>query len=464
MDILKQIRSQRGRSDDAKVEVLTLKDIKFDDGDRTLDLSELQSSEEKDHAAPSYGETPSRANKRSSAQLREINALKQDLGKMSGALKESMRLNQDSMSEIDRISSFLRTAEINTMSLERLQPENENLKNRLENVQSELSKKNLWASELESKSIAYKARFEETHAELETARVRLAELEDGLREEQTKRSDFEFSLEKMQTERRELFIMIDDLKTESNLLQNKVQALRETELMLSRQNTELEKQAEVLTAQVEDQRREKEKAVSTLKSLRLDYSELKAEQVETVSRLDKARHDIESSQQTLADYRMRTDDKIFALNSVIEGLKAQQKINEDMSNYDDLERSKLKAEAERERRRAEDFNQQLLQKSRETEENRVALAKSKLNYERLNEKFLNLMSEMESIRSENRMKTEKLEQYSSISGIAVGQSFYDGSTDRRKDSSAAKSDDGTRFDPADAMPNLKLVGEKPPKS
>ncbi|MCF6357538.1 MAG: hypothetical protein L3J54_07000, partial [Draconibacterium sp.] len=97
--------------------------------------------------------TPERQFPASSEQVRDINALKQDLSRMSTSLRESMRLNQDSVGEIEKFSRFLKIAEVNTISLERLQPENLELKAKLEDVRNELSKKQLWASELESKSL-----------------------------------------------------------------------------------------------------------------------------------------------------------------------------------------------------------------------------------------------------------------------------------------------------------------------
>ena len=214
---------------------------------------------------------------------------------MSAALRESMRLNQDGVADIEKLSQFLKVAEVNTMSLERLQPENKTLKSELETVQGDLSKKTLWASELESKSVAYKARFEETHTELESSRARLADIEERLREQSVRRTDADGALDKLQTERRELLVIIEDLKTANATTQDTIMSLREAEQSLARQNTELEKQAETLSAQIADERRKKEASSQDLKTLRLDFSELKADQIETLSKLDKACYEVDSS-------------------------------------------------------------------------------------------------------------------------------------------------------------------------
>jgi len=415
---------------DTKVEAIKIKDIDF--------------------TAAQPVKKPRPSDVRASVQVREIEDLKQDLNKMAGALRESVRLNQDSVGEIDKLSRFLKTAEVNTISMERLTPENSQLKTALAEAQGELSKKTLWASELESKAVAYKARFEETHIDLETCRARVSEIEEQLYEQTSRCTESDQALDKLQSERRELLVMIEDLKSKNMTIQDEVVSQQANGLTLSRQNTELEKQVELFGAQTDDERRKREAAQSDLKIIRLDYAELKSDQMEALSKFDKARHEIEASGQTLADFRQRSDDKIFALTSAIEGLKAQNKINEDMSRYDDMEKAKLKADAQRHRSLAADLTRQVEQKTREMDDSRAALKNAKGNYEELNGKFLALLSEMETLRSDHKKKSKKLDEYSSISGVAVGQSFYD---DNQISSRSKPSEMG--------KPSLKLVKESP---
>jgi len=395
--------------------------------------------------------TPERQFSASSEQIRDINALKQDLSRMSTSLRESMRLNQDSVGEIEKFARFLKVAEVNTISLERLQPENLDLKAKLEDVRNELSKKQLWASELESKSLAYKARFEETHAELESSQTSLAALNETLSEERNSLYEVNNKLDEIQEERRELRTMVGDLQTENAVLQDTIARLTESENALLRSKTELVKKAEVLSAKIDDERRNREVAISDLKSLRLDYSELKAKHMETLSKFDKARHNAQANEQALIDFRQRSEDRIFALTSAIDGMKAQQKINEDMARYDEQEKAKLKVEAELEHRRVKDLQAKLDVRAKEQEEGHAALARAKANYDMLNTKYLALLSDMEALRSEHKRQSQKLEEYSSISGVAVGQSFYDDG-DRE---STAKSQKAT--------PKLKLVKDAPKK-
>lgn len=385
----------------------------------------------------------------SSEQVRDINALKQDLSRMSTSLRESMRLNQDSVGEIEKFSRFLKIAEVNTMSLERLQPENMDLKAKLEDVRTELSKKQLWASELESKSLAYKARFEETHAELESSQSSLATIGETLSEERNRHIEANDALDKIQEERRELRGMVNDIQTENTVLQDTIARLSESENDLLRSKTELVKKAEVLSAKIDDERRDREVAVSDLKGLRLDYSELKSSHMETLSKFDKARHSAISNENALTEFRQRSEDRIFALTSAIDGMKAQQKINEDMTRYDEQEKSKLKVEAELEHRRVKDLQSKLDVRAKEQEEGHAALSRAKTNYDLLNTKYLTLLSDIESLRGEHKRQSQKLEEYSSISGVAVGQSFYDdgelGKTSKSKT----------------ATPKLKLVKDAP---
>lgn len=393
----------------------------------------------------------------SSERIRDITALQQDLSKMGTALRESMRLSQNSVGEIEKFANFLKIAEINTMSLERLQPENVELKAKLESVRNELAKKQLWASELESKSLAYKARFEETHEELESSQTRLADLDERIIDERTLRVGASGALDKIQEERRELCGMIDDLKAENQMLQGKISRLSESETALSRHKTELIKKAELLDAKIVDVRREREVAQTDLKALRLDFSELKSGHVETLSKLDKARHSAHANEQALSDFRQRSEDRIFALTSAIDGLKAQHKINEDMSRYDEQEKAKLKAEAEHESRQVKELKGRLEARAKEQEEGHAALSRAKANYDLLNVKYLTLLSDMEALRGEHKQQSQKLEEYSSISGVAVGQSFFDtGNRTKTRTKSSAKTSAKSRV-----APKLQLVKDEP---
>jgi len=417
-----------------------IQDIKLQD----TAVTEKTSAITKPVPAPQQRQFPA-----SSEQVRDITALKQDLSRMSTSLRESMRLNQDSVSEIEKFARFLKVAEVNTISLERLQPENTDLKAQLEDVRTELSKKQLWASELESKSLAYKARFEETHNELESSQSNLATLGETLAEERNRYFEANEALDKIQEERRELRSMVGDVQTENTGLQETITQLTESENELLRSKTELVKKSEVLSAKIDDERRHREVAASDLKMLRLDYSELKANHMETLSKFDKACHNAQSNEQALIEFRQRSEDKIFALTSAIDGMKAQQKINEDMTRYDEQEKSKLKVEAELEHRRVKDLQSRLDIRAKEQEEGHAALSRAKANYDLLNTKYLTLLSDMENLRSEHKRQSQKLEEYSSISGVAVGQSFYD------------DGEMGNKSKSKKTTPKLKLVKDAP---
>jgi len=193
--------------------------------------------------------------------------------------------------------------------------------------------------------------------------------------------------------------------------------------------------------------------------LRLDFSDLKSGHMETLSRLDKARHNASANEQALADFRQRSEDRIFALTSAIDGLKAQHKINEDMSRYDQQEKAKLKVEAEHENKRVRELKGRLEARAKEQEEGHAALSRAKVNYDLLNVKYLTLLSDMETLKGEHKQQSQKLEEYSSISGVAVGQSFFDtgrGTTSSAK--SSARSSKKSR-----TTPKLKLVKDEPKK-
>ncbi|PHR91272.1 MAG: hypothetical protein COA69_12235 [Robiginitomaculum sp.] len=361
---------------------------------------------------------------RMSAQMREIGDLKCDLSKMATALRESMRLNKGTVREIDKLGGFLKTVELNTLSLERLQPENAQLKTRLENLQSDLAKKTVWANEMESKAVAYQARFDEAYAELEICRGHMVEQDERLRDDTAQYSSLNADMDDLQGEKHRLVVRVKDLKAENFVVQKEMLKLKDATAVLARQNTELERQADLFRARIKDEHSHKETVTSGLKTLRLDYSQEKSAHIETLSKLDKARYASTACQNALADMRQRSDDKIFALGATIEGLEALLKVNTEMSRYDASERTKLKTLSERDTRRVEGMAARLGKKTTELDENRLALTGMNANYDALNKKFLNLLSDMESLRGDHHKQSRKLEEYSSITGIAVGQSFY----------------------------------------
>ena len=389
-----------------------------------------------------------------SEQIREINTLKQDLSKTVTALRESMRLNKNSIVEIEKLNGFMKTSELNVVSIERLMPENADLKTQLEVAQSDITNKKVWISELESKSVAYKNRFEETSLELDTCRGQILEQDERIREQIGKYANLNVEYDLSLNENRGLEVKQASLESAQLVLQDDISSLREIELLLSRQNTELEKQSGMLNARVEDEKNGREAAEADLKVLRLDYSELKSTQIEALSKLEKIKYERNTHQTSMSDVRLRNDDKVFALNAMIDGLKAQLKVNSEMSDYDKLDKMKLKANAERNARRVEEMSGRLDQETVDLAENRSALADVEANYSALKDRFINLLAEMEDLKVDHHKQAKKLGEYSSISGIAVGQSFYDNG---RAGQNGAIGQAHVTTSNKSSMPSLKLV-------
>ena len=358
-----------------------------------------------------------------STEVHEIEELRSNVGKMADALRDSMRLNQDAVGDIAKISRFLEVAEANTISVERLRPENTKLKSKLDSVRDEIAKADARVREVESRAEMYKARLEQSFEDLAATRARLIEVEETFRREKSKRAETNQSVEKLLSERRDLRTVIEELESKRDGLVEKFEGLKTNEQLRNRKIVQLMKQAEHYSAQIEDERQTKHLAVSKLRSLKLDYSDLKSKHIETLSKLDFANQEIKSYHQILADFKKRSEDKIFALNSALEAQKLQQKVSEDMARYEDAEQAKLKTELNRSKRLTRQLEKTLKQNMVDLHENREALAKSKADNEALNEKFLAILVEMDALRRTHQRQSQKLGEYSTISAVAAGQGF-----------------------------------------
>ena len=360
-----------------------------------------------------------------STDVHDIEALRSNVSKMSNALRDSMRLSQDTVGDIEKISRFLEVAEANTISVERLRPENTKLKSKLDSVRDEIAKADARVREVETRAEMYKSRLELSFEELAATRARLIEVEETFRREKSKRAETNQSVEKLLSERRDLRVIIDELESNKDGLVEKFEGLKTAEELRNRKIVQLMKQSEHLSAQIEDERQTKHLAVSKLRALKLDYSDLKGKHIETLSKLDFANQEIKSYHKILSDFKKHSQDEIFALKSALEAQKTQQKISDDMARYEDAEHAKLKTEANRSKRRAREIEKVLKQNMADLQSNREALSKAKADNELLNEKFLAVLVEMDSLRRTHQRQAHRLGEYSTISAVAVGQEFED---------------------------------------
>lgn len=357
-----------------------------------------------------------------STEVHEIEELRSNVGKMADALRDSMRLNQDAVGDIEKITRFLEVAEANTISVERLRPENTKLKSKLDSVRDEIAKADARVREVETRAEMYKSRLEQSFEELAATRARLIEVEETYRRERSKRSESNQSVEKLLSERRDLKVLIEELESNKDGLAERVEGFKAVEQTRNRKITQLMKQAEHLSAQIGDERQTKHLAMSKLRSLKLDYSDLKSKHIESLSQLDFANQEIKSYHKILADFKKHSESKIFALNSTLAAQKTQQKVSEDMARYEDAEQSKLKTELNREKRQSRKVEKMLKQSLLDLQENREALATSKADNEALHEKLLAVLVEMDALRRTHQRQTKKLGEYSTISAVTAGQS------------------------------------------
>ncbi len=348
----------------------------------------------------------------------EVGQARDMIDQFSQELGESLAKQQSAMKRINNLTATLAKMELDLKALRRVQSENRLLNKNMSELDAKLTQKTSWAAELDSKLNDLERRHSETRHQLEDARARLAAVQDQEQAQQAQNANHERTIRaltaKFQTATDQIGHNENTIEEMQDRLDNQVSELARRE----REMVELRNSLEELNEKYNSKAAHSDNAMIELKNLRMDYSELKSKHVELTGELENTRYDLQTQKNVFEDTIKRRDEENMALKTRIEQLDTQIRIKENMATHLDQEFISLRNSLVNERDRAESLEMRLRLKSEEYERSAKALAKSKAEFEELNNKFAKTLDDYETLRKINQAQREKLEKYAAISGIS----------------------------------------------
>jgi len=249
-----------------------------------------------------------------------------------------------SESSLASVHELLRTAEQDIEKNARLSAENEQLRQELQNILSRLDAANVEIDNKTSMIDSLKARSEETREALQQAHVDLSQnikrvellngQTDDLRSRMNEQS-FELAsvnerLQKMETENEEMREQLKENAEEISVKSNHI--------------AELEREAsEAKRFQDIDNTRREQLSLS-LDDIKIKLREMTREKIDVETKLEIAANDLNARTKHFKEQMRAKDDRIYALESKVEALEAQTRVNEQtVEQYQDENRDLLKA-------------------------------------------------------------------------------------------------------------------------
>ena len=365
---------------------------------------------------------PSAAMSGKIASSEDIVSARATLDSLTGDFKAAADQQQLAAKRMASLNKTIVKMEAGLRHVSRLETENSSLSSELGDFKNKLEQKTSWASEQESKLVSLERLHNEMKLKYEAAKTEIAQRKDR------EASDHE----KLILQGRDIESLSSQLNQKDEILstsqlecQNYKDELAQQASDLASQShraMELQKSVEELGARLERKNKERDASTVELKSLRLDFNDIKAKFFEASGALENAKYDIRTQKNVYEDTLKRRDDETLALKSRIEQLNTQLRIKDNMSSHFDEEVVGLRKQLENERERNDRNELRFQAKVGEVEKNARSLARSKVEFEGLNAKFIAAMEDIDTLRKINQVQKQKLERYAAIGGVSIGQS------------------------------------------
>ncbi len=301
----------------------------------------------------------------------------------------------------------------------RLKDETDRLSAELKTVTGRLEAKTAWADEQSSKYTAIKAERDTLRGDLENAKERAAKSQEALEGVKTAQTEQMAEIQtlrtrlKTETERAELAELARARTVEQDAKRSaafKAQAIKLAETTRA---------SEDLSARLADKTAAVETIEAALRDLRVEHSGTKEKLIDALNALQSAEYKMHSTETAHAEAIARRSDEITALRRQIEQLSAELRIKDGVGQHYDRDLAKLRADLSSERERADALENRLRDASGVEERQASALAKSKIDYDQLAEKFSDALRDIEALRKVNLMQRKTLERYAEVGGAAA---------------------------------------------
>jgi chromosome segregation ATPase len=304
----------------------------------------------------------------------------------------------------------------------RLSTETDRLAAELKSTKSQLDAKTAWANEQSSKYTTIKSERDALRRDLESAREAKSKSVEAL--ELTKAHQTELVTEigslrsrlKAETERAELADLARARMTEQDA--KRAAAYKAQSIKLA----ETTRSNEDLSARLADKTSATEAVEATLRDLRVEHAATKEKLIEALNALQSAEYKMQTADSAHAEALARRSDEITALRRQVEQLSAELRIKDGVGQHYDRDLATLRSDLGSERERADALQARLRDANGVEERQASALAKAKIDYDQLAEKFSDALRDIEALRKVNLMQRKTLERYAEVGGAAAPKS------------------------------------------
>ncbi len=296
----------------------------------------------------------------------------------------------------------------------RLEVETDRLNTELTKLRSEIDKNRAWDQEQSAKLATLIKDRDGLRREVDTQKTVISQAKD--RETTLRESEIGLRRETdgLARELAKRTGRLEEIVSVQQRLQDDLTQANSTISAKTHKTRELQNAVEELTVRLEEKTKSSDAAIAALRDLRLDHHAAKEQLVSANARLQSVEHDQSSQKSLYEDTIKRRADEILALKTQIEQLSTQLRIKGSMEQHFDEESSGLRQTLETERER-NTVNEQRIRNQAEAETRQSrALEQAKSEFEALNEKFVEAMKELDTIRQINRVQAQKLERYADL--------------------------------------------------
>ena len=348
------------------------------------------------------------------AKVADVKDVQDTVQSITAALKSGADAQGLAAKRLASLDKVMAKMDATVRHASRLESETDRLNAELANLRSEIDKNRAWEQEQSAKLATLIKDRDGLRREVDVQKTVISQSKD--REAALRESEFGLRRESdglarelvKRTER------LEEIASVQQRVQDELTQANTTISAKTHKSRELQNAVEELTVRLDEKTKSSDAAIAALRDLRLDHHAAKEQLVLTNARLQSIEHDQTSQKSLYEDTIKRRADEILALKTQIEQLTTQLRIKDSMEQHFDEESSGLRQALETERER-NSVNEQRIRNQAEAENRQSrALEQAKSEFEALNEKFVEAMKELDTIRQINRVQAQKLERYADL--------------------------------------------------
>ncbi|MGB6230347.1 MAG: hypothetical protein WBF53_09510 [Litorimonas sp.] len=342
---------------------------------------------------------------------------------LAEALSEGAVRQEVAARRLSGLSETISRLEGSRREADRLALEADRLRDALQAAETRVNEQTAWASEQGAKYAAVKAERDDLRRQLEAVTADHAKASDALMAMENEYGTLKDDMADLRANLRAESERADMAELSKAKL---AEAGAERAATLSAQShrlSALQRENEDLSARLSDKINMSETAQTALRELRTEQAATKEQLIEVQNALQAAEYRLSRQEETHEEAGSRRSDEITTLRRQVEQLTAELRIKNATAAQLDRDISSMLVELQTVRERA-DRNESRLRESASTEARQAqALARAKMDFDALSDKYTESLREIEQLRKVNQMQRDKLERYAQVGSAPAPRSI-----------------------------------------